>query len=334
MTKYRIYVVVDEQNQFWIVVDNGRFIRNPTKEDLMGTKLRYYNPTNICPECRKENNITDKSILYPGNARCSEDEKGNKTREWLCYRHGYNKNNSKGLCNRNVYREMNIEILSKEEVVRVGKCKWTKDSIIEKVCDWYNKNNRPPNADELNNDPTLPDYHSMSRHFDGLYEMLDACELPYPDRTKTDLKERFEKYVERTSHPKGCHIWKGAIFNDSGYGRIQVDGKSELAHRIAYIIYHENIPDGKFVLHRCDNRLCVNDDHLFIGTHQDNMDDMVSKGRQQKGEDRYNIKLADSQINHIRIEYSKGNICEKELAEKYNVSVGLISMIVNYKYRV
>lgn len=229
---------------------------------------------------------------------------------------------------------MNIEIISKEEVGKVGKCKWTKDSIIEKVCEWHNKYNKTPSTSDLNNDPTLPDQHTMSKHFGSLYEMLDECGLPYPCRKKSDLKKRFEKYVERTCHPKGCHIWKGAIFNDTGYGRIQVDGKSEPAHRIAYIIYHGNIPDGKWVLHRCDNRLCVNDDHLFLGTQKDNIDDMVSKGRQQRGENHYGAKLTDSQILQIRNEYSKGNIGQKELAEKYNVSIGLISMIVNFKLRV
>lgn len=229
---------------------------------------------------------------------------------------------------------MNIETIPKEEVVRIGKCKWTKDNIIEKVCDWYNKYNKTPNTSDLNNDSTLPDQHTMSKHFGSLYEMLNECGLSYPGKKKTDLKMRFEKYVERIRHPEGCHIWKGAIFDDTGYGRINVDGKSEPAHRIAYIIDHGNIPEGKFILHRCDNRLCVNSDHLFLGTHEDNMHDMVRKGRQQRGENHYNAKLTDDQISQIRNEYSKGNIYQKTLAEKYNVSIGLISLIVNLKLRV
>ena len=89
MTKSRIYVKIDDQ-KFWVVVDNGRLIRNPNKEDLIGTKLRSYSLTNICPECREVNNITDKSILYPGNVRRTTDENGNKIEEWLCLTHGYN----------------------------------------------------------------------------------------------------------------------------------------------------------------------------------------------------------------------------------------------------
>lgn len=69
MAKYRMSVSIDEKNFFWIVIDNGKFIRNPTNEDIKKTKLISYNSTNICPICRKDNNITDKSILYPKNAR-------------------------------------------------------------------------------------------------------------------------------------------------------------------------------------------------------------------------------------------------------------------------
>lgn len=93
MAKYKIFVTIDEQNKFWIVVNNGKFIRNPTEEDIKGTKVLYYNQTNICPICRKEYKIdgkklTNKSILYPKNARHDTDKDGNKTEEYACYRHG------------------------------------------------------------------------------------------------------------------------------------------------------------------------------------------------------------------------------------------------------
>lgn len=79
MSKYKISVKVDEQNKFWIVVDSEKFIRYPTNIDLKDAKLWKYNDTNICPICRKKNNITDKSILYPKNAA-----RGIKTGEWVC----------------------------------------------------------------------------------------------------------------------------------------------------------------------------------------------------------------------------------------------------------
>jgi hypothetical protein len=88
VTKYKISVSFDEKNFFWIVVDKEKFIRNPTKEDLMGAKLRYYNKTNICRICREEGNITDKSILYPKNVLLETSKEGNKTNEYVCHRHG------------------------------------------------------------------------------------------------------------------------------------------------------------------------------------------------------------------------------------------------------
>ena len=81
MSKYRILVSIDEKEYFWVLVDREMLIKNPTKGDLKGAKLKTYNKTNICPRCRTENNITDKSILYPKNV--SRD----KTGEWVCIRH-------------------------------------------------------------------------------------------------------------------------------------------------------------------------------------------------------------------------------------------------------
>lgn len=86
MSKYRISISFDEKNFFWIVVDNGTFIRHPIKEDLIDTKLKYYNKTNICNKCRECNDITDKSILYPLKAYKEKDKNGNETGRWVCTR--------------------------------------------------------------------------------------------------------------------------------------------------------------------------------------------------------------------------------------------------------
>lgn len=63
------------------------------------------------------------------------------------------------------------------------------------------------------------------------------------------------------------------------YGVFLVNGRSINAHRFAYQIAHGPVPDDMFVCHRCDNPPCVNPAHLFLGTHVDNMQDMISKGR-------------------------------------------------------
>ena len=90
------------------------------------------------------------------------------------------------------------------------------------------------------------------------------------------MKERFINKVHKTDY---CWIWNGAIRGNSGYGSFNVNGKIESSHRISYKLFKGVIPMGICVLHRCDNRLCVNPDHLFLGTQGDNMKDMFNKGR-------------------------------------------------------
>lgn len=79
----------------------------------------------------------------------------------------------------------------------------------------------------------------------------------------------------------GCIEWQGYA-DRKGYGRFSTHGGEVLCHRIAYAIHFGANVAGKQVLHRCDNRLCCNPQHLFLGTHKDNMADMVRKGRSPK----------------------------------------------------
>lgn len=80
-----------------------------------------------------------------------------------------------------------------------------------------------------------------------------------------------------------CWEWTGRPYS-TGYGMAWVGNRRILAHRYAYQAEVGPIPDGLFVCHRCDNRLCVRPDHLFLGTLQDNHADMVAKGRIAKGD--------------------------------------------------
>lgn len=91
---------------------------------------------------------------------------------------------------------------------------------------------------------------------------------------------RFEaKYIPEPN--SGCWLWLGPvkIGRRQGYGQFTLEGKTVGAHRAAWRLFRGTIPDGLFVCHKCDVRTCVNPDHLFLGTHVDNMVDMESKGR-------------------------------------------------------
>lgn len=93
--------------------------------------------------------------------------------------------------------------------------------------------------------------------------------------------ESFWAKVKKGVGPKQCWVWQGSRCR-GGYAQIERDGKRILVHRYAYILTHGAVPDGLDVLHKCDNPPCVRPRHLFAGTHQDNMDDMVAKGRSRR----------------------------------------------------
>jgi hypothetical protein len=76
-----------------------------------------------------------------------------------------------------------------------------------------------------------------------------------------------------------CWHWTGADNGRGGYGRMTYEGVSQPAHRLAYRAFVGEIPDGLYVLHTCDNRACINPEHLWLGTYSDNIRDAWAKGR-------------------------------------------------------
>lgn len=116
------------------------------------------------------------------------------------------------------------------------------------------------------------------------------------------VEERFWPKVDRAGDGE-CWLWRGAKCGH-GYGAIRAHRQRHnvQAHRVSYEMAHGPIPEGLHVLHRCDTPACVNPAHLFLGTHQQNMDDMAAKGRRGalRGEAQGNAKLTDELVRQIR----------------------------------
>ena len=131
-----------------------------------------------------------------------------------------------------------------------------------------------------------------------------------------------------------CWEWT-ACLTDNGYGLIGITkGKNLRTHRFSWELTYGTIPIGLFVLHKCDNRKCVNPTHLFLGTKRDNTIDMISKGRGGvppvlKGEEIGTHKLTLEAVNNIRCRYVRGQITMQKLADEYGVHVSHIHRILH-----
>lgn len=157
-----------------------------------------------------------------------------------------------------------------------------------------------------------------------------------------DLRKRRTKPLEQVfwEHvagrgSSGCWEWLGQL-NTDGYGRLNIgEHKMVMAHRYAYQLSSGvSIPEGKKVLHDCDNPRCVNPAHLFLGTLLDNTHDMKRKGRASNppvhiGETNSHAKLTERQVRTIRERYSQKTASQDDLAQQYGVSAGNIYRIVN-----
>ena len=138
------------------------------------------------------------------------------------------------------------------------------------------------------------------------------------------LSDRFNSNVCRDD---GTGCWNWTAYKDkNGYGRIGVNYTSRPAHRVSYEMYCGEIPDGMMVLHSCDNASCVNPGHLSLGTHSENMADMVKKGRQVRGaaHKRPCAKLTETDVIAIR---AATGVLQRELAAQYGVGQDEISRI-------
>lgn len=136
--------------------------------------------------------------------------------------------------------------------------------------------------------------------------------------------------VDRSGGPDACWTWQGAITSKHGYGCFSVGrGVVRGAHKLAWVLTHGD-PKGLCICHRCDNRVCVNPAHMFLGTKKDNMEDAVSKGRQVHGEGNIHAILTEAQVREILANPPKrgrgGNV--NEYAARYGVTNEAILHIV------
>lgn len=137
-------------------------------------------------------------------------------------------------------------------------------------------------------------------------------------RTRRPILERLISKIHKDPTTE-CWEWQGTI-DPKGYGRLHIDSIGRPAHRISYLIHKGEIPAGMLVCHTCDNRRCVNPDHLFIGTNMDNMADMVAKGRQNKcrGEKHGKARLSASTVLAIRA--TDNGMTHGQIAERFGAT--------------
>ena len=124
----------------------------------------------------------------------------------------------------------------------------------------------------------------------------------------------------------GCFLWLGQR-TKKGYGLVTRNSRKSTAHRHAWELAHGPIPAGMWVLHRCDNPGCVNPEHLFLGTAQDNSDDMMMKGHE-----RAPVRLHECEVEEIRRLHSLG-VSQRLLSKMFKTANQHISRIVNYQRR-
>lgn len=156
--------------------------------------------------------------------------------------------------------------------------------------------------------------------------------MNHPGKKAGSIKDRFWIKVNKTD---SCWEWTGAV-NRQNYGVFligsQIDQTRKVikAHRYSYVLHNGPIPDGLSVCHKCDNPKCINPDHLFLGTHNDNMKDMVAKNRQWRatGEKHGSHKLKVKQIEEIKRRYQHTEVTLQLLANEYKVSTTHVWRII------
>lgn len=124
--------------------------------------------------------------------------------------------------------------------------------------------------------------------------------------------------IEYVIDKNGCHICISHSISGN-YAQVKRNGKTLRVHRYVYELNHGKVSNDIVIRHKCDNTLCINVEHLEVGTHQDNMRDMVERGRSARGTKNRSAKLNEDQIREIFLLIEEGKKTMKEIAMLYGV---------------
>jgi len=171
------------------------------------------------------------------------------------------------------------------------------------------------------------------------------CGIKCNNSSKERFTCIFERMDRRVLKTDGCWGWSGSV-DGHGYGtlsnRMGSKYSPEKLHRVSYEKYFGKIPEGFYICHKCDNPICSNPDHLFIGTQKDNMKDCSRKGRLRK-KSLLNLNrkksLSENDVKEIRLlkfaaKNGRGGVTVKEVAKKYGVCTDLITDVKYNRYEV
>lgn len=177
--------------------------------------------------------------------------------------------------------------------------------------------NTPSRSSHMNHDP------------DPLDSSVVAEEMFTVNLTQTQIARFWSKTELKES---GCIEWTRAK-RSHGYGAVRLERKSHGAHRVAFFLKNGSFPAKSEICHRCDNPPCCNPDHLFIGTHLENMRDMFSKNRRTsaKGEKHAAAKLTEHQVVELRARYANNEGSMEALGRDYGITRQSAYLIISRK---
>jgi hypothetical protein len=175
-----------------------------------------------------------------------------------------------------------------------------------------------------------------NKEFQKYIHKLHSTHPTYCSRLCTNNRngtpiERFFKFISAQSHPNDCWEWLG-VKSHQGYGNFTFNNHPVRAHRFSWELHGGTIPEGLLVCHHCDNPSCVNPLHLYVGTHVDNNNDTIKRGRNidRKGSKHPCSVVTEKIALEIRSKSKQGQTGQ-ELSREYGLCEATISNIKNRK---